>query len=244
MKPEKANHDHIRKLTDLPNIGRATVKDLHAIGINTPEELKGHDPFALFDTLCATTGKKHDPCTLDILISAIRFLDGEDARPWWAYSDERKARLALNDHEASSKFEDTSIQADEAGGEEGTNPDASTAKNGLIDYIELPCRDLAQTEEFFRNVFNWTFTAYGEQYTAFSGAGINGGFYLSQQVSHSANGSALIVIYDANLFAAQARIVDAGGYINQPIFSFPGGQRFHFIDPNGNEWAVWSDRHS
>ena len=244
MEPEKANHQNVKKLTDLPNVGKATVEDLHTIGINNPDELKGQDPYALFETLCSTTGEKHDPCTLDIFISAIRFLDGEQARPWWDYSDERKARLVLGEATPTTETLEVAMQADEAGGDEGTNPDADIPKNGLIDYVELPCRDLAQTEEFFRTVFDWTFSAYGEQYTAFSGAGIKGGFYLSQQVSHSANGSALIVIYDANLPAAQARIVDAGGYINQPIFAFPGGQRFHFLDPNGNEWAIWSDRDS
>ena len=112
-----------------------------------------------------------------------------------------------------------------------------------INYIELPCRNIERTKSFFSTVFGWVFTDYGPDYTAFSAtdAGIDGGFTLTQTHCRSAQGSALIVFYSHDLMAAQARIQQAGGTIVQQTLSFPGGQRFHFADPNGNEYAVWSE---
>lgn len=126
MKPEKADHHNVSKLTDLPNVGRATAKDLNRIDINSPDQLKGKDPYALYEALCMATGKEHDPCTLDILISVTRFFEGEQAQPWWHYSNERKALLALKQNSQSTE----TIQAGDAGGNEGTNPNADMAKNG------------------------------------------------------------------------------------------------------------------
>ncbi len=79
------------------------------------------------------------------------------------------------------------------------------------------------------------------EYTAFSNAGIRGGFYQSDLMVSTGNGSALIVLYSKNLEQTTAKIEAAGGSIVKPIFDFPGGRRFHFSDPNGNEYAVWSD---
>ena len=110
-----------------------------------------------------------------------------------------------------------------------------------INYVEFPARDIEATKAFFKAVFNWFFEDYGPEYTAFSDAGIDGGFYKSELNASVENGSALIVLYSKELEQTQSKIVDAGGEIIKPIFSFPGGRRFHFSDPNGNEYAVWSE---
>jgi len=109
-----------------------------------------------------------------------------------------------------------------------------------IDYIELPAKDIEATKLFFNTVFGWTFTDYGSEYTCFTNQGINGGFYKSDLISSAANGSALVVFYSKELEATQLKIEQAGGSMIKPVFTFPGGRRFHFSDPNGNEYAVWS----
>lgn len=110
-----------------------------------------------------------------------------------------------------------------------------------INYLELPAKDIHVAKTFFAAVFDWSFTDYGPEYSAFSNAGIDGGFYQSKLVSSTANGGALIVFYSKNLDKIQLKIIANGGSILKPIFDFPGGRRFHFSDPNGNEFAVWSD---
>lgn len=110
-----------------------------------------------------------------------------------------------------------------------------------INYVEFPARDIESTKHFFRNAFGWSFVDYGPDYTAFSDEGLDGGFYKSDLASSAENGSALIVFYSKELENTQAKIEHAGGTIIKPIFSFPGGRRFHFADPSGNELAVWSD---
>lgn len=114
-------------------------------------------------------------------------------------------------------------------------------KEGKINYIELPARDLAANKAFFRAVFAWEFTDYGRDYTAFNNAGMDGGFFKSEQSVITENGSALVVLYHHDLEACQQKIIEAGGKIIEPVFSFPGGKRFHFSDPSGNEFAVWSE---
>ena len=111
-----------------------------------------------------------------------------------------------------------------------------------INYLELPSKNIALTQAFFSEVFNWEFEDYGPDYTAFSNAGMEGGFFASDLVCSTANGSALVVFYSDHLEDTQAKIEHAGGKIVQATFSFPGGRRFHFADPNGNEYAVWSDK--
>jgi len=110
-----------------------------------------------------------------------------------------------------------------------------------INYIEFPAKNIQTTKSFFKKVFNWTFVDYGPEYTAFSNQGLDGGFYKSELSSSTSNGSALIVFYSDNLEQTQSKIEAAGGSIIKPIFEFPGGRRFHFTDPNNNEYAVWSD---
>jgi predicted enzyme related to lactoylglutathione lyase len=111
-----------------------------------------------------------------------------------------------------------------------------------INYVEFPSRDIGTTQAFFTSVFGWKFEDYGPEYTAFFNAGLDGGFFRADMAATSSNGGALIVFYSKTLEATQAKILDAGGVIVRSIFSFPGGRRFHFADPNGNEYAVWSDK--
>ncbi len=116
--------------------------------------------------------------------------------------------------------------------------------NEHINYLELPAKNIIATKMFFSKVFNWIFTDYGDEYSAFSSeeAGINGGFYKSKKTAKTKNGSVLIVIYSTNLVKTQNKIIQTGGIINKAIFSFPGGERFHFLEPSNNEFAVWSDK--
>ncbi|MBF6057392.1 MULTISPECIES: VOC family protein [Thiomicrorhabdus] len=113
--------------------------------------------------------------------------------------------------------------------------------DGKMNYVEFAARDLAATKAFFSTVFGWAFVDYGPEYTAFSDQGLDGGFYKSDLVASQENGSALIIFYSSELENILAEIVAAGGEISKPIFPFPGGRRFHFREPSGNELAVWSD---
>ena len=113
-------------------------------------------------------------------------------------------------------------------------------KHEKINYLEFPAKNIETTKAFFDAVFGWTFVDYGPEYTAFSNQGIDGGFFKSDLIVSTDNGSALIIFYSDDLEQTQTKIKNAGGSIKKPIFSFPGGRRFHFCDPNGNEYAVWS----
>ena len=115
-------------------------------------------------------------------------------------------------------------------------------KETLINYVELPCRDLTTTKSFFAEVFGWTFTDYGPAYVEFHDKGIIGGFYQSDNASSTENGATLLVFYTPDLLSMQDKIVKHGGCIIKPIFEFPGGKRFHFTEPGGNEFAVWSEQ--
>ena len=108
-----------------------------------------------------------------------------------------------------------------------------------IDYIELPATDIAATRAFYAGVFGWKFTDYGPDYTSFEDGRLNGGFHKVDAVT---TGGPLVVIFAMDLAALEARVRDAGGTIVVDTHSFPGGRRFHFTDPSGNELAVWSDR--
>ena len=110
-----------------------------------------------------------------------------------------------------------------------------------INYIELPASDLKRVKQFYSQVFGWVFADYGPDYVAFANSGLDGGFYRSSKRSVTADGAALVVLYSKNLQQAQTNIEAAGGVIVKPAFSFPGGRRFHFADPHGNELAVWSE---
>ena len=110
-----------------------------------------------------------------------------------------------------------------------------------INYLELPAKNIEVAKLFFADVFGWSFVDYGPEYVAFQNAGIDGGFFKSKLNATTSNGSVLVVLYSKELENTQSRIERAGGEIIKPIFSFPGGRRFHFCDPNGNEFAVWSE---
>jgi len=78
-------------LDQIPNIGRSLAEDLRGIGIRTPKALVGKDPLRLYQTLNQKTGIRHDPCVLDTFMAAVAFMNGEGAKPWWAYTPQRKA---------------------------------------------------------------------------------------------------------------------------------------------------------
>ena len=112
-------------------------------------------------------------------------------------------------------------------------------KNNEINYIEFKANDLERIKSFYSHLFGWKFTDYGPTYTAFEESGLSGGF---EKTDEAIINGALVVLYHEDLEALKADIVDFGGEIAQDIFSFPGGRRFHFKDPSGNELAVWSDK--
>ena len=109
--------------------------------------------------------------------------------------------------------------------------------DGKLDYLEFPAADLGTVKAFYRSAFGWTFQDYGPTYAAFS-EGLDGGFDADPADRTQAP---LPVLYATDLEAMQARIEAAGGVILKPIYAFPGGRRFHFRDPAGNELAAWSE---
>ena len=111
-------------------------------------------------------------------------------------------------------------------------------EDGKIDYVEFPGVDLAEVKQFYGAAFGWTFQDYGPDYVAFTGQGADGGFTADRD---EAPAKPLVILYAHDLEAMEARVRTAGGTIRKAIFSFPGGRRFHFNDPSGNELAVWSD---
>ncbi len=113
-------------------------------------------------------------------------------------------------------------------------------KHEKINYLEFPAKDIEATKAFFNSVFAWRFEDYGPEYVAFFDAGMDGGFFKSNLTVSTDNGSALMVFYSDNLEQTLSKVTTAGGTVIKPVFSFPGGRRFHFADPNGNEFAVWS----
>jgi predicted enzyme related to lactoylglutathione lyase len=111
-----------------------------------------------------------------------------------------------------------------------------------IDYIEIPAKDPAAAQEFFSALFGWKFEDYGPDYCSYSDGRLAGGFFRSELRASAEEGSALVVIYRSDLAAAVSRVTELGGTVTKDIFSFPGGSRFHFRDPNDNEFAVWSEK--
>ncbi|MEW5423696.1 VOC family protein [Amorphus sp. 3PC139-8] len=112
-------------------------------------------------------------------------------------------------------------------------------QTGKLDYLELPAANgtIDTMKSFYARAFAWSFTDYGPDYAAFS-EGLDGGF---DGTSAEATTIPLPVLYSSDLEATEAAVVEAGGTIVRPIFAFPGGRRFHFTDPAGNELAVWSE---
>ena len=110
---------------------------------------------------------------------------------------------------------------------------------GKLDYLELPATGgtLDHVKSFYAATFGWSFTDYGPTYAAFN-EGLDGGF---QADAEQAPAKPLPVLYSDALEETAAAVEAAGGTVNVPIFSFPGGRRFHFVDPAGNELAVWGE---
>ena len=105
-----------------------------------------------------------------------------------------------------------------------------------VQYIEFLSKDLNRAKAFYSTSFGWKFTDYGPNYTAFEGDYVDGGFTPGEPV----NGTVLVILYSNDIENTQQKVVAAGGQISKEIFSFPGGKRFHFTDPDGYELAVWS----
>ena len=97
--PRRGNSDRsgCTSLEQLPNVGPAVAAFLRRLGLSSPENLKGRDPYTMFDDLCRITGHRHDPCLLDTFIAVTRFMNGEPAEPWWKYTAERKKRRAARE---------------------------------------------------------------------------------------------------------------------------------------------------
>ena len=108
-----------------------------------------------------------------------------------------------------------------------------------IDYVEIPVTDVPRARAFFEAMFGWTFREWGDDYLSFSDGRLNGGIRKSDEPAPASG--VLLVFYSADLERDVGRVKELGGTISQEIFSFPGGRRFHFVDPAGTEFAIWSD---
>jgi len=106
-----------------------------------------------------------------------------------------------------------------------------------IDYNEIPVTDMDAAMAFYAGAFGWTFVDYGPQYQAFDNAGIDGGLRLEETALPT---GCLLILRADDIVAAEHRVAAAGGTISARV-DFPGGRRFHFTDPSGNELAVWSE---
>lgn len=99
MHPSKVDRERLAKLTDLPNVGRAVAADLRLLGIQSPADLAGRCALDMYVQLCKKTDVRQDPCVLDVFLSVTSFMNGDPPRPWWEYTDQRKAALAGGMHE-------------------------------------------------------------------------------------------------------------------------------------------------
>ena len=102
VNPSADRHEFV-ELEQLPNVGPAIAADLRRLGISEPGDLCRRDPYAMYDELCRRTGQHHDPCELDVFLAAVRFMEGEPAKPWWKYTPQRKRELALRRKQTSTK---------------------------------------------------------------------------------------------------------------------------------------------
>jgi uncharacterized protein len=113
--------------------------------------------------------------------------------------------------------------------------------NHAINYVELPAADAAQLVQargFYSTVFGWQYQEWGPQYADTQSSGVASG--INGDADHKPK-HPLVILYADDLKATREAVVAAGGKITKDIFSFPGGQRFHFTDPAGNELAVWAE---
>ena len=119
--------------------------------------------------------------------------------------------------------------------------DTAMTRERRIDYVEFASSDPAASRAFFEAVFGWSFVDYGSDYTAFDDGRLQGGFFRATP-KQASTGAPLLVLYADQLLPVQSAVQQAGGRIVREVFSFPGGSRFQFIEPGGNELAVWSER--
>jgi hypothetical protein len=81
---------HIQDLTALPNVGARTAEVLVQLGIARPQDLIGRDPVAMYREFCRLSGERQDPCVADVFIAVVRYMEGDEPKPWWTYTAERK----------------------------------------------------------------------------------------------------------------------------------------------------------
>ena len=115
-------------------------------------------------------------------------------------------------------------------------------RENQIDYVEFPAQSaesFANVKRFYQEVFGWSFQDWGDDYSDTKDSGITTGF--SAAPAHRPAGT-LVVLFTVDLEAARERVINAGGKIAKDIVSFPGGRRFEYIDPAGNQLGVWSDK--
>lgn len=113
-----------------------------------------------------------------------------------------------------------------------------TRKENRVDYLEIPVTDLDKARVFFETLFGWTFESWGDEYMSFNDGQLDGGFRRAPEAVPS--GGVLVIFYSDDLERDVTRVQELGATISEEIFPFPGGRRFHFVDPTGNEYAIWS----
>jgi uncharacterized protein len=114
--------------------------------------------------------------------------------------------------------------------------------SNTIDYVEMPTRNLTETKRFFSGLFGWSFQDYGPEYSSFDDGRMAGGYFTSDKTAGVDSGGVLGVFYHPDLTKVLAEVKNLGGQITREIFEFPGGRRFHFREPGGGEFAVWSEK--
>lgn len=115
------------------------------------------------------------------------------------------------------------------------------SKENQIDYVEIPVTDIARARAFLEAMFGWTFREWGDDYLSFNDGRLHGGIRKSDQSAPAPGAGILLVFYSDDLERDVERVQELGASISQEIFSFPGGRRFHFVDPAGTEFAIWSE---
>jgi len=111
-------------------------------------------------------------------------------------------------------------------------------REARIDYVEIPVTDLEKAQTFLHELFGWEFQEWGTDYYSFSDGRLDGG--LRREAGPAAGSGVLLVFYSENLERDYERVKELGATISQEIFEFPGGRRFHFVEPAGTEFAIWA----
>ena len=107
-----------------------------------------------------------------------------------------------------------------------------------VDYVEIPVTDLGKARVFFEALFGWSFQDWGEDYMSFNDGRLDGGFRRSTEPAPATG--VLVVFFSEDLDRDFDRVQELGATISEPVFPFPGGRRFHFVDPTGTEYAIWA----